>query len=132
VFESAEPAVVLVSVQSVAAASVEKLTVVWEDLVTDEAVSKYFELEGVVVGKGVWKVEVEGFALSSGVAEAIAAVEIDTVAHNVDNAVFVRVVSEPVEWELELCYQQRLGRPEDWHKLEAVPQNHEVQLVGVD
>ncbi len=53
VFESAEPAVVLVSVQSVAAVSVEKLTVVWEDLVTDEAVLKYSELEGVVVGKGV-------------------------------------------------------------------------------
>jgi hypothetical protein len=43
--------------------------------------------------------------LSSGVAEAIAAVEIDTAAHNVDNAVFVRVESEAVEWELELCYQ---------------------------
>lgn len=43
--------------------------------------------------------------MSSGVAEAIAVVEIDTVAHNVDNVVFVRVVSEAVEWELELCYQ---------------------------
>lgn len=53
VFESVEPAVVLVSVQSVAVASVENLTVVWEDLVTDEAVSKYSELEGAVVGKGV-------------------------------------------------------------------------------
>ncbi len=70
--------------------------------------------------------------MSPGVAEAIAAVEIDIVAHNVDNAVFVKVVFEPVEWELELCYQQRLGRPEDWHKLEVVPQNLEMKMVGVD